>query len=63
MRISKRIKKNFRKKLAALIAAGMMTFSLGTVDAAEVVNITLAPLKTTARLKNPSPNAKELFGA
>ena len=41
MRISKRIKKNFRKKLAALIAAGMMTFSLGTVDAAEVVNITL----------------------
>ena len=41
MRISNRIKKNFRKKLAALIAAGMMTFSVGTVAAADVVNITL----------------------
>ena len=41
MKICNRIKKNFRKKLAALIAAGMMTFSLGTVNAANVVNITL----------------------
>ena len=41
MRISNRIKKNIRKKLAALIAAGIMTFSLGTVDAAEIVNINL----------------------
>lgn len=43
MRISKRIKKNFRKKLAAALVAGIMTFSLGVmkVDAAEVVNVTL----------------------
>lgn len=41
MKICKRIKKNFRRKLAALVAAGMMTFSFGTVDAAEVVNISL----------------------
>lgn len=43
MRISNRIKKNLRRKLAAAIVAGMMTFSVGVmnVDAAEVVNITL----------------------
>ncbi len=43
MRISNRIKKNFRRKLAAMLAAGIMTFSIGvtSVDAAEVVNITL----------------------
>ena len=41
MKICKRIRKNFRKRLAALIAAGMMTLSLGTVDAADVVNISL----------------------
>ena len=43
MRISNRIKKIFRRKLAAMLVAGMMTFSIGVtpVDAAEVVNITL----------------------
>ena len=41
MKICKRIKKNFRRRLAALIAAGMMTFSLGTGEAADVVNISL----------------------
>ena len=43
MSISNRIKKNFRKKLAAALVAGMMTFSLGTmtVDAAEILNVTL----------------------
>ena len=41
MKICKRIKKNFRKRLAAMFAAGIMTFSLGTVNAADVVNITL----------------------
>lgn len=41
MKISNRIKKNFRKKLAALLVAGMMAFSVGTVDAAEVLNVTL----------------------
>ena len=41
MRILNRIKKNFRRKLAAILVAGMMTFSLGTVDASEVVNISL----------------------
>ena len=43
MKISNRIKKNFRRKLAAVIAAGMMTFSIGvgSVDAAEVLNVTL----------------------
>lgn len=41
MRIYNRIKKHIRKKLAAAIVAGMMTFSLGTVDAADVINITL----------------------
>ncbi len=41
MKISNRIKKNFRKKLAAALAAGMITFSFGTVDAADIINITL----------------------
>ena len=43
MKISKRLKRNFRKKLASAFAAGIMTFSLGlgSVDAAEIVNITL----------------------
>ncbi|MBO4779692.1 MAG: TolC family protein, partial [Selenomonadaceae bacterium] len=43
MRISNRIKKHFRRKLAALLVAGMMTFSVGVneVSAADVVNITL----------------------
>lgn len=43
MRISNRIKKHFRRKLAALLVAGLMTFSVGVneVNAAEVVNITL----------------------
>ena len=43
MRISNRIKKNFRKKLASVLAAGIMAFSVGmtSVDAADVVNITL----------------------
>lgn len=41
MRISNRIKKHFRKKLAAALVAGIMTFSFGSVDAAEVVNVTL----------------------
>lgn len=41
MRICKRIRKNFRKKLAAILAAGIMTFSVGTVDAADIVNISL----------------------
>lgn len=43
MKISTRIKKNFRKKLAAVLVGGMMTFSGGfvSVDAAEVVNVTL----------------------
>ena len=43
MRIANRIKKNFRRKLAAALVAGMMTFSVGVmkVDAAEVLNVTL----------------------
>lgn len=42
MRISNRIKKNIHKKLAAALCAGMMILSSGgSVDAAEVVNITL----------------------
>ena len=43
MKISKSIKKKFRRKLAAAIVAGMMTFSIGvgSVDAAEVLNVTL----------------------
>ena len=43
MKISNRIKKKIRRKLAAAVVAGMMTFSigLGTVDAAEVLNVTL----------------------
>ena len=43
MRIYNRIKKNFRRKLAAALVAGMMTFSIGggAVDAAEVLNVTL----------------------
>ena len=43
MRISNRIKKTIRKRLAAALVAGMMTFSIGvgTVDAAEVLNVTL----------------------
>ena len=43
MKISTRIKKKIRRKLAAALVAGMMTFSigLGTVDAADVLNVTL----------------------
>lgn len=42
MRISNRIKKNIRRKLAAVLCAGMMILSSGgSADAAEVVNITL----------------------
>ncbi len=43
MKISNRIKKNFRRKLAAALVAGMMTFSIGvdSVNAADVLNITL----------------------
>ena len=43
MKISNRIKKNFRRKLASALVAGMMTFSIGvgSVNAAEVINITL----------------------
>ena len=43
MRISNRIKKNFRRKVAAMLVAGMMAFSVGinSVDAADVVNVTL----------------------
>ena len=43
MKISTRIKKKIRRKLAAAVVAGMMTFSigLGTVDAADVLNVTL----------------------
>lgn len=41
MKISKRIKKNIRRKLAAALVAGMMIFSAGTVNAADVVNISL----------------------
>ena len=41
MKISNRIKKNIRRKLAAVLVAGMMTFSTGVVDAAEVLNVTL----------------------
>ena len=40
MRISNRIKKNIRRKLASILCAGIMIFG-GSVDAAEVVNITL----------------------
>jgi len=41
MKISNRIKKNIRRKLAAALVAGVMTFSSGLVDAAEVLNVTL----------------------
>ncbi len=43
MKICNRIKKNFRRKLAAALVAGMMAFSVGfgSVNAADVVNITL----------------------
>ena len=41
MKICKRIRKNFRKRLAAWLAAGVMIFSFGSVDAADIVNITL----------------------
>ena len=41
MKICKRIRKNFRRRLAALIAAGVITFSFGAVDAADAINITL----------------------
>ncbi len=43
MKISTRIKKKIRRKLAAVLVAGMMTFSIGvgSVDAAEVLNVTL----------------------
>lgn len=41
MRISNRIKKNFRRKLAALLVAGVMTVGGISVDAAEVINVTL----------------------
>ena len=43
MRIYNRIKRKIRRKLAAALVAGMMTFSIGfgTVNAAEVINVTL----------------------
>ena len=42
MRISNRIKKNIRRKLASALCAGIMALSIsGSVNAAEVVNITL----------------------
>ena len=41
MKISNRIKKKIRRKLAAMLVASMMAFSAGTVDAADIVNITL----------------------
>ena len=43
MRISNRIKKTIRRKLAAALVAGMMTFSIGvsSVSAADVININL----------------------
>ena len=41
MKISKRLKRNFRRKLAAALAAGIMTFSFGSVDAAQILNVTL----------------------
>ncbi|MBQ3443753.1 MAG: TolC family protein [Selenomonadaceae bacterium] len=41
MRISNRIKKNIRRKLAAMCAGIMALINVGTVDAAAVVNITL----------------------
>ena len=43
MRISNRIKKVFRRKLASALAASIMAFSIGvtSVSAADVVNITL----------------------
>ena len=41
MKICKRIRKNFRKRLAAWLAAGVMIFSFGSVDAADIINITL----------------------
>ena len=43
MKISKRLKRNFRRKFAAAVAAGIMTFSigLGSVDAARILNVTL----------------------
>lgn len=43
MKISNRIKKKFRKKLATALVAGMMAFSVGfgTVSASDVINITL----------------------
>ena len=40
MKISKRIKKNIRKKFATVLAASLMFFS-ANVDAADVINITL----------------------
>ena len=70
MRISNRIKKHFRRKLASLLVAGMMTFSIGvnTVDAADVMNITLdetiqRAFENNRTIKNPLPNAKTLTGA
>ena len=43
MKICNRIKKKFRRKLAAALVAGMMAFSVGvgTVSAADVINISL----------------------
>lgn len=43
MRIYNRVKKKIRRKLAAALVAGMMTFSIGfgSVKAAEVINVTL----------------------
>ena len=41
MKISNRIKKNIRKKLATAFVAGITAFSTGLVEAAEIMNITL----------------------
>ena len=59
MKICNRIKKNFRRKLAAALVAGMMAFSvgLGSVSAADVINITLD--ETIQRAFENNRNIKE----
>ncbi len=68
MRIANRIKKTFRRKLAAMLVAGMMTFSVGVtdVDAAEIVNITLdetiqRALENNRSIKESIANRQEAF--
>ena len=59
MKICNRIKKKFRRKLAAILVAGMMAFSVGTtsVNAADVINITLD--ETIQRAFENNRNIKE----